>query len=311
MFNTDSWVWKIAIVVAIIAVREFVRAVGGGGSRQRALAHAAHQPGGGMSVRASNLPDDTNENVKWIIETLDSAALAIGLVLFVIEPFLLQAFYIPSGSMEDTLRYQPTGDRLLVSKFVYRMRDPRANDVVVFQPPPQADAKPGDDFIKRCIGAPGDVVESRGRTYYRNGKKLNEPYVKWSTQTYSYDMKIVDGKLYTRESNPAYGFNASAQWVQEGHGAIGGRDPAPNQTYITNHKPEAVPAGMYLMLGDHRDNSNDSHAWGLVPRENIVGKAFFVFWPPRRLGLIDNMSEHPRPPATTALPRVLPPPMAQ
>src|SRR4028118_1377295 len=133
MFNTDSWLWKIAIVVAILAVREFVRAVGGG-TRQRALAHAAHQPGGGMSVRTADLADDTNENVKWIIETLDSAALAIGLVLFVIQPFLLQAFYIPSGSMEDTLRYQPTGDRLLVSKFVYRRRDPRVTDVVVFKP---------------------------------------------------------------------------------------------------------------------------------------------------------------------------------
>jgi signal peptidase I len=309
MFNTDSWVWKIAIVIAILAVREFVRAVGGG-TTQRTLAHAARQPGGGMSVRSSGA-DDTNENVKWIIETLDSAALAIGLVLFVIQPFLLQAFYIPSGSMEDTLRYQPTGDRLLVSKFVYRMRDPRASDVVVFKPPPQADAKPGDDFIKRCIGAPGDIVEARGRSYFRNGKSIKEPYVKWSSQTYSYDMKIVDGKLYTRESNPAYGFNSTAQWVQEGHGAIGAREPAPDQAYITNHKPEPIPAGMYLMLGDHRDNSNDSHAWGLVPRKNIIGKAFFVFWPPRRLGLIDNMSEHPRAPTAIALPRVLPPQMAQ
>jgi signal peptidase I len=226
MFNTDSWVWKIAIVIAIVAVREFVRAVGGGGSRQRALAHAAHQPGGGMSVRASSLPDDTNENVKWIIETLDSAALAIGLVLFVIQPFLLQAFYIPSGSMEDTLRYQPTGDRLLVSKFVYHMRDPRASDVVVFEPPPQADAKPGDDFIKRCIGAPGDSDRNAVAALCCATASLSkEPYVKWSSSTYSYDMKIVDGKLYTRESNPAYGFNASAEWVQEGHGAIGARDP--------------------------------------------------------------------------------------
>jgi signal peptidase I len=309
MFNTDSWVWKIAIVVAILAVREFVRAVGGG-TTQRTLAHAARQPGGGASVRSSGR-DDTNENVKWIIETLDSAALAIGLVLFVIQPFLLQAFYIPSGSMEDTLRYQPTGDRLLVSKFVYHVGDPRPGDVVVFEPPSQADARPGDDFIKRLIGAPGDVIESRGRTYYRNGKKLNEPYVKWSSPTYSYDMKIVDGKLYTRESNPAYGFNSTAAWVQEGHGAIGAREPAPDQAYITNHKAEPIPAGMYLMLGDHRDNSNDSHAWGLVPRKNIIGKAFFVFWPPRRLGLIDNMSKHPRAPTATALPRVLPPQMAQ
>jgi signal peptidase I len=308
MFNTDSWLWKIAIVVAILAVREFVRAVGGG-TRQRALAHASHQPGGGMSVRTSRT-DDTNENVKWIIETLDSAALAIGLVLFVIQPFLLQAFYIPSGSMEDTLRYQPTGDRLLVSKFVYHMRDPRAGDVVVFKPPPQADAKPGDDFIKRCIGAPGDVIESRGRTYFRNGKKLIEPYVKWSSQTLSYDMKIVDGKVYSRSKDLSYGYNTTPQWEQEHH-ALAPVEPAPDQDYIEQHKPEPVPPGMYLMLGDHRDNSSDGHVWGLVPRDNIIGKAFFVFWPPRRLGLLDNMSEHPRAPTATELPRVLPPQLAQ
>jgi signal peptidase I len=124
-------------------------------------------------------------------------------------------------------------------------------------------------------------------------------------------MKIVDGKLYTRESNPAYGFNTSAQWVQEGHGPIGSRSPAPNQAYISNHKPEPIPAGMYLMLGDHRDNSNDSHAWGLVPRQNIIGRAFVVFWPPTRIGLLDNMSENPRPAAAGNSPRVLPPQLSQ
>src|SRR5690606_31511066 len=98
-FHMDSWPWKIALVLAIIGVREFVRLL-------------SPKDGGG----------ETHENSRWAIETLDSAAIAIGLVLFIIQPFLLQAFYIPSGSMEDTLQVR---DRLLVSKSIYRMRDPR------------------------------------------------------------------------------------------------------------------------------------------------------------------------------------------
>src|SRR5690606_8675171 len=108
-FSMDSWLWKIALVVAIVGVRAFVRL----------LSPKDHQ-------------GETHENSRWAVETLDSAAIAIGLVLFVIQPFLLQAFYIPSGSMEDTLQVR---DRLLVSKLIYRLRNPRFQDVVVFRVP--------------------------------------------------------------------------------------------------------------------------------------------------------------------------------
>lgn len=298
MFNTDSWLWKIALVLALVGVREFVRLMDGGPGavRQKALNEAAAQPGGVHSVRVDKIEGGESENARWLIETLDSAAIAIGLVLFVVQPFLLQAFWIPSSSMEDTLRID---DRLLVSKFVYRVRAPRSGDVVVFRPPQRANAKPGDDFIKRCIGAPGDVIFAQNRQYYRQapGQKratlMNEPYVKWGNPTSSYDMKIVDGKVYSREKNP---FSPVAPWVEQGPDPIPMRPPHPRQEYIENAPPEAVPGGMFLMLGDHRDNSNDSHAWGLVPRENIVGKAFCVFWPPARIGVIDRMSRFPRPP---------------
>ena len=111
-----------------------------------------------------------SEMARSIIETLDSAAIALGLVLFIIQPFLLQAFFIPSGSMEDTLRI---GDRLLVSKLIYRMDEPKFQDVVVFKAP-DASGSGGQDFIKRCIGIPGHTIEIRKTQLYRDGKTVNE-----------------------------------------------------------------------------------------------------------------------------------------
>jgi signal peptidase I len=271
----DSWIVKIAIVLGLLAAREFVRLL--------------------SPKEASGAARD--ENSKWLIETLDSAAIAIGLVLFVIQPFLLQAFWIPTGSMEDTLR---VNDRLLVSKLVYRMREPRFQDVVVFRAPPQGQTVPGgqDDFIKRCIGTPGDVVYVQNRQYFRKGaedktpKLLGEPYIKWSPGSYAgYDMKIVDGEVYHRDYSSS---GAPSPWENESAPNI--PIPEDDQARITRAAPEAVPPDKYLMLGDHRSHSSDSHVWGFVPRANIIGKAVCVFWPPARVGLVDRMSFDPRRP---------------
>jgi signal peptidase I len=265
-FSMDSWLWKIALIVAIVGVREFVRL-----------------------LSPKDVQGETHENSRWAVETLDSAAIAIGLVLFIIQPFLLQAFYIPSGSMEDTLQVR---DRLLVSKLIYRLRNPRFQDVVVFRVPPaalNANTPPGTDFIKRCIGTPGDVVYVQDRQLYRipaggdRVEKIQEKYTKWSPDSRpSYDMKIIGGVVYSREYDlPG----------QPGAWAVNGMaQPEDQQQVITDAKPEAVPADKLLMLGDHRNNSNDGHVWGFVPRENVVGKAIFVFWPPNRLSLIDKLS---------------------
>jgi signal peptidase I len=274
MLNADSWMLKIAVVVAILCVRESVRLM----TRPR-----------GASARCAGMRRPEQRN--GVVEMLDTFALVIGLMMFIIQPGVVQAYRIPSGSMEDTLQYEPFNDRVLVSKAVFLVRNPQAGDIIVFNPPPRADAATGEVLIKRCVGAPGDVIEMRGRTLFRNGKPLTEPYVKWSTRNYSYDMKIVDGKVYTRERPLNAAFSFAAPWVQEHHARGVVVSPAPNQTYIDRHKPEAVPTGMYLMLGDHRDNSNDGHVWGFVPRANVVGKAFCVFWPPTRVGLLDKMSQ--------------------
>ncbi|HVF09628.1 MAG TPA: signal peptidase I [Abditibacteriaceae bacterium] len=265
--HMDSWPWKIAIVLALVSMRWFVHLL--------------------SPKEVSGRNEDKGQ---WLIETLDSAVIAIGLVLFVIQPFLLQAFYIPSGSMEDTLRFQPVGDRLLVSKLIYRLRDPRFQDVVVFRAPPAAiHSVEETDFIKRCIGTPGDIMVVRERKLYRNGKRVEEPYMKWSTDpnlSYAYDMKIVDGVVYSREySEPG----VPGPWRVNNVAA-----PGSEQKRIEAAAPGRVPADKFLMLGDHRNNSNDSHVWGFVPRANIVGKAVCVFWPPTRVSLIDRLSFHPR-----------------
>ena len=279
-FNIDSWPWKCAIILALLGMREFVRL---------------------LSPR--DAPVESAETSKWLIETIDSAAIAIGLVLFVIQPFILQAFYIPSGSMEDTLRIS---DRLLVSKLIYRLRDPAFQDVVVFKAPPAAlintDEK-DPDYIKRCMGTPGDVVYVINQVVYRNGVKVPESYVKWTDPApgcgdgqaddtaparCSYDMKIYNGQVYSRDYE---GPTETDPWVANDE-----KVSDAEQNAISAAPPGPVPAGYFLMLGDHRSNSNDGHVWGFVPRDDIVGKAICVFWPPTRLGLVDEMSFNPRQP---------------
>ncbi len=261
-FNIESPWWKLAIVAGLIGMREFVRL---------------------LSPR--EIGTEGNETGKWLVETLDSATIAIALVLFVIQPFILQAFYIPSGSMEDTLRIS---DRLLVSRLIYRLREPEFQDVVVFEAPEAALQPPHTDFIKRCMGTPGDVVEMRNGRFFRNGNFVPEPYKLWNGPNLFYDMKIVGGAVYSRD------YLAPGQppdkWKQNN---IAASDA--DQARITLAAPGKVPQGFLLMLGDHRSNSNDGHVWGFAPRQNVVGKAICVFWPPTRLGLVDSLTFHPRP----------------
>ncbi len=285
-FNIDSWPWKFAVVAALLLMREFVRL-----------------------VAPKDKANESGETSKWLIETIDSMAIAIGLVLFIIQPFILQAFYIPSGSMEDTLRIS---DRLLVSKLVYRLKNPEFQDVVVFRAPPAAlansDSPPDTDFIKRCIGTPGHVVQIINRKLFRDGQEVvsEKNYTKWHDPAptggsapdertflsaplqYSYDMKIVKGEVYSREYNDA---GQPGLWGQSNVAT-----PDDEQDAITKAPAGPVPPDKFLMLGDHRNNSNDGHVWGFVPRANIIGKAICVFWPPTRLGLVDRMSSHRRKP---------------
>jgi signal peptidase I len=171
-------------------------------------------------------------------EYFEALLVAIILALF-IRTFVVQAFKIPSGSMLETLQI---GDHLLVNKFIYGVKlpfvdmvvipvsQPQHGDIIVFEYP----VDPAKDFIKRVVGLPGDKIEVRDKQLYRNGEPVEEDYI-----------QHTDGKIVPRRDN--YG-------------------------------PVMVPEGEYFVMGDNRDESYDSRFWGTVKREKIYGKAWVIYW---------------------------------
>lgn len=237
--------WRIAILMVILAAARLLAS---------------------LSLEPSKARKNLNE-------LLDSGLIALGLVFLVIRPLIVQAFYIPTGSMEPTLlgqeeqvdperpeegvRRRP-GDRVLVCKFLYDINPPRRGDIVVFRAPPAASegtyrvgkatvhgrADVPQDFIKRLIGLPGDRIQVRpGDGVYVNGVRLDEPYIASDDQLVRYRFPD-DGGEYE------------------------------------------VPEGQVFVLGDNRNNSNDSHVWRSLPRANLVGKAMAIFYPPTRIRIL-------------------------
>lgn len=200
------------------------------------------------------------------------------LVVFLLRSFLFEPFKIPSGSMVPTLLI---GDLILVNKYHYGVRlpvinkkiipinDPKRGDVMVFRYP----ANPSIDYIKRVVGLPGDEVAYLNQRLYLNGKlvetqALPEFYDDDSTRYFKqYGEKLgsVAHNILVDVQRPSY---------------IRPTDPFPfkeNCRYSAEGVTCKVPAGHYFMMGDNRDNSEDSRFWGFVPDQNIVGKAFFVW----------------------------------
>jgi len=175
-----------------------------------------------------------------------------------------QAFVIPTGSMQDTLLI---GDHLLVDKLAYApagsltkhllpYQDPRHGDIIVFRYPPEI----SQTLVKRLIGAPGDRLKIDRGVVYRNGIRLNEPYV---YHKYAYDPMLDN--FPTPCCRPVKEELAlQAQREMLARNMIAGE--------------VMVPANAYFAMGDDRDNSSDSRFWGFVPRENIIGKPFVIYW---------------------------------
>lgn len=175
-------------------------------------------------------------------EYAESIIVAVILAL-IIRTFIVQAFKIPSGSMEDTLLI---GDHLLVNKFIYgtqlpfsdkrilKIRDPKRGDVIVFIYPED----PRKDFIKRVIGVPGDVVEGKDKKVYVNGQLYQNPHEVHK-----------ELEMIPKEQNPRDTFG-----------------------------PVTVPTDSYFVMGDNRDRSYDSRFWKFVPRDQIRGLAFIKYW---------------------------------
>jgi signal peptidase I len=181
-------------------------------------------------------------------EYFESIVIAVILALF-IRTFVVQAFKIPTGSMEENLLI---GDHLLVNKFVLGPAPTsvergllpigtiKRRDIIVFKYPEEPDR----DFIKRVIGLPGETIELRDKKVYVNGQPLDEPYVHF--------LQPPSGES---EQHEVTSFD-----VRERYG------------------PVTVPANHYFVMGDNRDNSQDSRYWGFLPRENVKGKALLIYW---------------------------------
>ena len=223
--------------------------------------------------------DDVHPMARGLAEILESLVIAGILVFLIIRPFFVQAFFIPSESMEDTLLGHDAGvnsktqsdhtdtvhDHIFVTKLVFRYSDPHRGDIIVFRAPLVADQEdiqngqpPKENvLIKRCMGIPGDrmlVKEAKvkakdGTTVdawavFRNGQQLVEPYIKEPMGHPSSQVK------YAKEKELVLG---------------------PNE---------------YFVMGDNRNDSNDSRYWGTLERSRVIGKANLIFFPFNRIRLL-------------------------
>jgi signal peptidase I len=202
-----------------------------------------------MSEDAPQAPAPPSFRKSTAREYLESVVVAVILALF-IRTFAVQAFKIPTGSMETNLLI---GDHLLVNKLVYSpsfgpleadllgKKEVARGHVVVFKYP----TEPWRDFIKRVIGLPGETVEIRNKQVFIDGKALDEPYVHFLRPP----LKPGDAEFGLR---------------MEGSG--------------DDMAPKRVPDGYLFVMGDNRDNSRDSRSWGFLPRDQVKGRALLVYW---------------------------------
>ena len=210
-------------------------------------------PDGGVRRRAG--PPMLNTVVHWT----KSAAVAFVLFL-IIRAFFVEAFKIPTGSMENTLL---AGDFLLVDKVLFgaeipgtglrlpALREPTRGDVIVFNPPHD----PERSYVKRLVGVPGDTLEMHGKVLHLNGVEVSEPYARYAD-------RFGDA------------VHPSMNW-QSHHLIASTRRYHPSRD---NWGPLVVPEGRFFVLGDNRDNSEDSRYWGFVDRSAIQGRPWFVYF---------------------------------
>jgi signal peptidase I len=170
------------------------------------------------------------EKSSFFKEITESIVIAV-LLAVIIRIFIIEPFYIPSGSMEPTLQ---EGDRIIVSKISYYFQEPQRGDVVVFKYP----LNQKRNFVKRLIATGGETVALRNSRLYINGQAVPEDYL-------------------------------------------------PEGLRFNNFGPKEVPQDSYLMLGDNRNNSEDSRVWGFLPRDLMIGKAVLIYWPLDRIRLIN------------------------
>ncbi|MBL8060591.1 MAG: signal peptidase I [Chthonomonas sp.] len=217
--------------------------------------------------------------VKILSDTCDAIIYAGVIVFLIIRPFAVQTFFIPSPSMETTLM---TSDYIIANKFIYRFQEPQAGDITVFRPPMRAipPGKPQEDYIKRCVGTPGQIIEMRDGYLYRDGKEVNEPYVKNGKSRVDFKLVNDNGRYIPCVIYPGGMINVdnmAPEYLEDPNDLA-------RQEHLKNLPPVAVPPGQLLMVGDNRNASFDGRFWGLVERRSLIGKAEFIWLPFSRMG---------------------------
>jgi len=207
-----------------------------------------------MNAKDKSRSSDSLAFLQSLVNTVVTA-------VFVVT-FIVQAFQIPSESMEDTLQI---GDYLLVNKLCYGgngglwdrllpYRPVSRGDVIVFHYP----IHPRQHFVKRVVGVPGDRLRLINRQVYINGQPLREPYVRYS----SHDVDVFRDD-FPRTNVPVPGLEGE-WWLQ--------------MRKLVEDGELIIPERSYFVMGDNRDVSDDSRYWGFVPRENIIGRPLLIYW---------------------------------
>lgn len=207
----------------------------------------------------NQIKPDKVKKKSLVREYIEAFAIAILLALF-IRTFVVQAFKIPSGSMKPTLL---VGDHLLVNKFIYGIKipfidhivipikEPKKGDIIVFKWPKDE----SKDFIKRVIGIEGDVIEIKDDILFINGEEIHNDYI---------------GEFYDDD-------NSRAEKLEESLGGIRHYILDQSKNY-QDFGPITVPTDSVFVMGDNRDNSEDSRYWGFVTLNKIKGKALIIYW---------------------------------
>ncbi len=223
-------------------------------------------------------------------EYFESAVVTVIMALFGMT-FIVQAVKVPTGSMQNTIT---VGDHLLVNKFIFApgprfpllpQREIRRGDIIVFKYPgnphnPERDQQEDNipykvNYVKRVIGLPGDTVEVRGLQVLINGQPLPEHVIVARNVNEKAPLEIVeDTPRQGNEKHDVYYFEDTVEAARSGQRVSASGD----FFFAVNGKPAKVPDNSYFVMGDDRDNSLDSRAWGFVPRDLVIGRAMFVYW---------------------------------
>jgi len=237
-------------------------------------------------MKSSNLQQKEKSFLKSpgfriIWDYLQVIIVAFLLVFGFIRPFVVEAYEIPSGSMRDTLL---EGDRILVCKFMYGLKipfleekifdfhQPQRGDVFVFTPPHSR----SENFVKRIVAVEGDTVETRGKILYVNGEPIDDSkYVKHILPLYPSDdfppfqLQRIPDNQQRRLAEEQLECITDGDYLLSYHNF--------KRKFPTSN-PFVVPKGYVFAMGDNRDNSSDSRAWGPVRVDDIKGQAFMIFW---------------------------------